>query len=430
MGCILGHYACGCCPDGCVTQAELAARLERRRLARLALEEREAAAREVEEGGEHDARIWILVRRLEAKQGRLRRKLLREEHAAAGQWPRLLAAARKGAKACLKAAAASGDAEAVQALLEQLPDVLPPAAPPPPPPQLLPRPDGSAPRPPPDAAPASPSPEPGAERPALHPLLTAPAPPGQLGVVRGAVQRALEQAGPSPSGDEVAALFSAATHGATAALWTPLCHTASRAHGDATRVLLQLGADADWRTRRDRALRGCGGGATPLLLCAAGRNRPADRLATAELLLSQGNADPDAHDADGMTALCLAVRSGQRELAALLLRYGAHPEERGAGGVVAADLAAAAPMSADAVADLQDKLREAAERCAADVDKQLRRQGLPSPPSSAGSRCQCPYDCDAHPAAERARPLSDPLSPVVSLSSAGQWAPRSPWGSP
>ena len=123
--------------------------------------------------------------------------------------------------------------------------------------------------------------------------------------------------------------------GQTALMWT-----ATYAHPDVTRVLLEFDAAVDARTVTVRQLHGTGmqgttspagaeffnaGGFTPLLFAARSGDRESARL-----LLDAG-ADLHGTAADGNTALVVATMSGHGRLAEFLLELGADPDADAAG---------------------------------------------------------------------------------------------------
>ncbi len=125
------------------------------------------------------------------------------------------------------------------------------------------------------------------------------------------------------------------SRGQTALMWA-----ASRAHPDATRLLLEHGAEATTRTAEVEEFHGTAmlsitspagaqffrtGGVTPLHVAARGGDH-----ASAELLLDAG-ADLHQTAGDGNTALVVAIMSSHGRLAKFLLERGADPNAAEAG---------------------------------------------------------------------------------------------------
>lgn len=111
---------------------------------------------------------------------------------------------------------------------------------------------------------------------------------------------------------------------------TPLYWAAERGQEDVVRLLLACGADIN-------AVDACG--VSPLAR-ACSQCSVHVNLGMARLLVGRG-ADVNRCDAEGMTALHHAAREGHAEIVVLLLRNGARPYDRDAGGDSPLDLAEA-----------------------------------------------------------------------------------------
>jgi uncharacterized protein len=100
--------------------------------------------------------------------------------------------------------------------------------------------------------------------------------------------------------------------------WTALLEAAHSGRADCVRALLEGGAQVDERTPH---------GMTPLIVAARGGDVMASEAMGAEAaaVLLRANADPNATDARGSTALLHAVQMDRPRIVDLLLRSGADP---------------------------------------------------------------------------------------------------------
>jgi hypothetical protein len=100
--------------------------------------------------------------------------------------------------------------------------------------------------------------------------------------------------------------------------WAPLHFAVWYGHPTVARVLLEYGADVNFKTIM---------GETPLRLV----SERDGNMELAQLLLERG-ADPHLRCRSGMDSLHMALRKGHRGLVQLLLKHGADPNARGVGG--------------------------------------------------------------------------------------------------